>query len=224
MTFPTGKTTRARRRSDDRRTVCRREPDIARRWVSPRACWLRIPVKATTPTKPTGELPSARRSRRTGGARGRRSWSCLAPRSSAWEDPQWDVVPQMQVTLSCRQHIMIDAGSHPCERALDASHQLHDVFPLGLVRRRPAGRVAMMRTAFSTATARGLRFCGRRTRRRRPIERQRLSEEDTPPGAIRVVRGLPGLPQRHAERIRRGRLHRSRLACVDDGELGRDPY
>jgi hypothetical protein len=26
------------------------------------------------------------------------------------EDPQWDIVPQMQVTLSRRQHIMIDAG------------------------------------------------------------------------------------------------------------------
>ena len=26
------------------------------------------------------------------------------------EGPQWDLVPQMQVTLSRRQHIMIDAG------------------------------------------------------------------------------------------------------------------
>lgn len=26
------------------------------------------------------------------------------------EDPQWDVVPQMQVSLGRRQHVLVDAG------------------------------------------------------------------------------------------------------------------
>jgi hypothetical protein len=44
-----------------------------------------------------------------------RAWSPMvellgAKELSVPEDPLWDVVPQMQVTLSRRQHIMIDAG------------------------------------------------------------------------------------------------------------------
>ena len=62
-------------------------------------------------TKCSGAASSGRRSRRaSSAAAGRRCSSCRRPRAGAGQPVEWDVLPQMQVSLSKRQHILVAAA------------------------------------------------------------------------------------------------------------------
>ena len=90
---------------------------------------------------------------------------------------EWDVVPQIQVTLSKLQHVMVAGGvrdsAHPARRAADAGAGLSAV---GLVRRRIL-RVLEMSRARVDHVRRGGRVAGRAAgdpaRRAGPVARQR---------------------------------------------------
>jgi len=113
LTFPTGK--------DDKGLgggVTIAEPFVTASQILPADGFLHLhagfefPVKSDDPNEAYWRVAVGKTFNQS---RWGRAWSPMvellgATALGVGEDPQWDVVPQMQVTLSRRQHIMIDAG------------------------------------------------------------------------------------------------------------------
>ncbi|MCK7523968.1 MAG: hypothetical protein MZV64_43260 [Ignavibacteriales bacterium] len=90
----------------------------------------------------SGASPPARASRRTAGAApGSPMIEVLGSEQLArtGEEAHYDLVPQFQVTLNTRQHIMANFGVRiPLDKPGTRSTQICVLPALGLVRRRPA--------------------------------------------------------------------------------------
>ena len=104
------------------------------------------------------ERRSATRSRRTSGFG--RAWSPMTevivakPKGG---DAEWDVVPQMQVSLSKLQHILLERRRpRAAQRARGPQAAVPHLFPVGLVRRRP---VPVLEVIDATLIDRSHRSC-----------------------------------------------------------------
>ena len=123
----------------------------------------------------------------------------------------WDLVPQMQVTLSRRKHVRVDVGAEvPVNQTADRHVQLGCLSAVGLVRGKPLQGVVKMRQGKVA-----LLFWG--------ILAARDLRAGALPGGIAAaaVLGLgplPGLPQRHDHSVGGRCLDWLRLAGVDHGQ------
>ena len=144
----TGSPSSSRRRSSAR--SCRGACSCRRR---PASKCRRITAAATT--RHSGAPPSAARWRRTAAsaAPGRRCWKCWA-RAKPTDEAEWDVVPQLQVTLSKLQHVMVAGGrAHPGQRTGRTSSPGADLPAVGLVRRQLFRFLEMTRSRFRACVA-----------------------------------------------------------------------
>ena len=169
-------------------------------------------------TRRSGAWRSAGASRGSSSdAPGRRCSSCsVRASSSQGERIEWDVVPQLQVTLSKRQHIMVSGG-----------------LQLPLTRARPSATrdwcSISCGTGSTAASPRGGRCdrgplsCSASRLVAIPlasiVARGRRAASARSPHASRPARLVPRVSQRTDDARRRRRLDRRRVARIDDGQL-----
>ena len=182
--------------------------------------------------RPSGGSSSARASRRErSAARGRRWWSWSAPRDLAdGEATNWDVVPQFQVTLSRRQHILAAVGARvPLNAAGSRAtrlvmYLLWDWFDGGLFEGLVVTeRLCLILIQLSSPSPPRWPCCSCAGRRSAP-QSARGTAAPAPPGTLFLTaESCLACHNGLADPGGRGRLHRLRLAVVDDGQLGARP-
>ena len=131
------------------------------------------------------------------------------------EKTKLDMLPQFQVTFSRRQHIRANVGVQVAgEQPGGTADTTRVLRPVGLVRRRVAAGVEMIRGAVCDGGWR----CTRR--------RWSAGREGNPAAAAEIphIGPVHRMPQRAVDAIRRGHLDRLRLARRIMANSSRDPY
>ena len=147
---------------------------------------------------------------------------------------EWDVVPQMQVSLSKLQHVLISVGARiPLERARGAKAAVPHLLPVGLVRRRavPVLEMSTMRriTWTDPPICRSPRWCGSIAmlaavpRAADQAAGRGTGEPASRSLAVHAFRQLRRVPQQPHGAKRRGRVDRRDVALDDDGPLVAGP-